>query len=492
MIWLVVAIVAVLSGWLCTRLARDLAIRFGLVDRPDGRRKIQVKPIPLAGGIGVLCSCIVTLVIMSLVSQDIRDDLVQRKEFVISLAVAAIIIGAIGVLDDKNNLRARYKLMGQILASFVMMFPGGLVIHSISFMSWSINLGLLEYPLTLFWFLASINALNLLDGLDGLLGTVGVIVFTTLAAMCTVTSHMATCWIAIAMVGSLLGFLRYNLPPASVYLGDCGSMLIGLGVASIAISSSLKGPTVAIVAPIALLILPVIDTSAAIIRRRLTGRGIAVPDRGHFHHVLLRAGFSNRRILMLVSFLGIIAGGGALFSTFMKNDLFSIAAAIAIVMILVLAGLFGNAEYRLMREQAITLFRKARSDGSHVETEVRLHGTGEWNIVWKDVTAAAEQLNLRTICLDVNAPAWHEDYHVRWDRIGKSDAPYLQWRAEIPLFGHGQSIGRLTVIGPRDESSISEKLSVLAQIVEAAEAHMASMTSDRMVRSSLEPKPAVA
>jgi UDP-GlcNAc:undecaprenyl-phosphate GlcNAc-1-phosphate transferase len=492
MIWLIVAIVAVACGWIGTRLARALAVRINLVDKPDGRRKMQVKPIPLAGGIGVFLGTTAALLIVGLAIPEIQAEFLANRSFLVSLFVAGSIIAVTGVLDDRFNLRARYKLAGQMLAAFVMILGGGLMIRSVSLVELRIDLGLLEIPFTLFWFLAAINALNLLDGMDGLLGTIGVIVFTTLATMAMAFGSPVAGWVAIAMAGALIGFLRYNLPPASVYLGDCGSMLIGLVVASIAVQSSLKGPAVAIVAPAVLLILPILDTTAAIIRRKLTGRGLAVPDRGHLHHVLMRNGFSNRRVLLLVTVLGGAAAGGAFVSMYMKNDLIAIGTAFAIVLILMLAGLFGNAEYRLVRERTLSIFKKVTGGRSHIETEVRLHGSIDWAIIWRDVTSAAEQLNVQTICLDVNCPAWHEDYHVRWDRVGPTPPPYTMWRAEIPLSGHGQVIGRLTCLGPKDQGlSFAEKLIVLSQIIESAEAKAADAvaSSGRMPQPTIDPTP---
>ena len=118
------------------------------------------------------------------------------------------------------------------------------------------------------------------------------------------------------------------------------------------------------------------------------------------------------------------------------------------------------------------MLKRAHRGQTGIETEVRLHGSAEWGDVWKDVTGAAERLNLQTICLDVNAPVWHEDYHVRWDRVGPAPAPFTLWRAEIPLYGHGQAMGRLTVTGPRDSVSIARKLLHLSELVESAEIRM--------------------
>ncbi|MFO0935905.1 MAG: MraY family glycosyltransferase [Gemmataceae bacterium] len=459
-----------------TRIARSVAIRVGLVDQPDGRRKVQTRSVPLAGGVGVLLGVITSIGLGVLFIPNMRDDFSsEQNRFVFSLLASSLVIALVGILDDRFSLRARYKLFGQMLAAMILIFPGGLLISNISMMGSPIELGLLSIPFTLFWFLAAINALNLLDGMDGLLGSVSVIIFIALGTMAfTLTGQgQPVGWISIAMAGALIGFLRFNLPPASVYLGDCGSMLIGLVAAAISIQASLKKQAVVLIAPTVIMTLPIIDTVAAIIRRKLTGRGIAVPDRGHLHHVLLRNGHSISRSLLFASTLTIIAASGALLSIYYQNDFVALGSFCAVALTLVLSGQFGNAEYRLVRERAVAVLKRAsKRQSKGVETEVRLHGTAEWGEVWKDVTGAAEMLNLQTICLDVNAPLWHEDYHVRWDRIGSAPPPFLLWRAEIPLYGHGQAMGRLTVTGPRDDVSVSQKLLILSELVESAEMRM--------------------
>ncbi len=464
-----VAGIAAVCGAVFTRFARDTAIRFGLVDQPDGRRKIQLRPVPLAGGVGVLAGAVFALGLSIVFFPDVAAALGSDVRRGLALFVAACLIALVGLADDARNLRARYKILGQLVASLILIFPGNLVIERIALFGFDIELGLMSVPFTLFWFLASINALNLLDGMDGLLGTVGLVVCGSLAGIAFMCMQPFAGLVAAALAGALFGFLKYNLPPASVYLGDCGSMLIGLAVAALAIQASIKGPAMALVAPTAILILPLLDTSAAIIRRKLPGRGLAVPDRGHMHHVLQRSGMTVRRVLLLVAVLGLVAAGGALVSVYMQNDLFALIACVAVALILVAGGLFGNAEVRLMRERAIAFLKSATGERHHVETEVRLHGCAHWGDVWKDITGRADMLNLQTVCLDVNAPVWHEDYHVRWDRVGSSTPAFRMWKAEIPLFGQGQTIGRLTVCGPRDEMPIAEKLALLSEIVEAAE-----------------------
>src|SRR5262249_13889999 len=149
-----------------------------------------------------------------------------------------------------------------------------------------------------------------------------------LGAMAALQGQWAAAAVAAILAGALLGFLFYNFPPASVFLGDCGSMLIGLAVGVLAIRSSLKAPaTVALAAPTALLILPIFDTTAAILRRKLTGRSLYTTDRGHLHHCLLRSGLSNRRALLAVAGLCLVTAVGALASLAWNNEALALLSA---------------------------------------------------------------------------------------------------------------------------------------------------------------------
>ncbi len=352
------------------------------------------------------------------------------------------------------------------------MYCGGFQVETVTLFGRHVPLGAFAAPAAVAWLVLAINAVNLLDGMDGFLGTVGVVACGALAAMAFAGGNEFVGWVSVAMAGALVGFLRFNLPPASVYLGDAGSHLVGLVVGACALMASLKGPTVAIIAPAVLLVLPVLDTTAAVVRRKLTGRGLAQADRGHLHHVLQRNGLTPRRILVLVACLGGIAGAGAMVSVTYSNDFIALAAGAAVVLILLAGGLFGNAEFRLVRERLYGLLRQARR-GEGADVEVRLQGVGDWRTVWGEITRTAEELNLTTVRLDVNAPAWHEGYHRRWDRGGKAVPEYEVWRVELPLFGGGQVLGRLTVVGVRDGQSITEKLAILTRLASAVEVRAA-------------------
>src|SRR5438067_6631934 len=464
-----------------TLLGRKLARRVGLVDAPDGRRKTQARAVPVVGGVAVLAAAVVALAVVALACPDVAAAIAGEARRTFFLLVAAVMITAVGVIDDRVSLRARYKLLGQFAAILVLVVPGGFVIQQLGLLGWVVKLGPLAVPVTAFWLLACVNALNLIDGMDGLLGIVGLIALLTLAVMAAMVGHLLAAAVALALAGAVLGFLRYNLPPASVYMGDAGAMLIGLVIGALAVSARLKGTaTVALGAPVALLVLPMLDTTAAVIRRKLTGRGLATTDRGHLHHVLQKHGLPVRRVLVLVAALGLTAAAGALASTALHNDVYALVAAGGVVVTLVATRLFGHAELALVGKRVVAAVRGLRApaaNGSGWELSIRLQGTADWDEVWADLTGCAGPLNLQAVCLDVNAPAMHENYHARWDRAGAGFPETHLWRVEIPLFGHGQVIGRLAIEGGRDDEPIAEKLMTVAKIIETAEVRASEVTA---------------
>lgn len=488
--WLL--ILGIGSGLLLTRLSRHVAARMGMVDAPDLLRKTHSRPTPVGGGIAVLAGAILTIAISALAVPAIASELQHHSRQTAALFVSSVLIAAVGLADDRVNMRARYKLLGQLVAVLVLILGGGLVIERVGFFGVIVELGPLAIPCTALWLLACVNSLNLIDGMDGLLGIVGVIALSSLAVIAAMTGHLFAATVALALAGAVIGFLWWNLPPASIYMGDAGSMLIGLVIGAVAIPASLKGPaTIALGAPLAILVLPIFDTTAAVVRRKLTGRGLAVADRGHLHHVLQRHGLTAGRVLVIVGVLGLVAAGGALASTALQNDVYSLIAGGGVVVALVAGKLFGNAELHLIRKRMSATVRAiwpgAAADRPW-EMAIRLQGTADWDVVWEDLTGVANRLNFQMVCLDVNAPALHENYHARWDRPGGLPESY-QWRLEIPLLSNGVPIGRLAVAALRDDNSLADTLMVLTKIIELAEVHAVnSATASRP--AGLEPETA--
>jgi UDP-GlcNAc:undecaprenyl-phosphate GlcNAc-1-phosphate transferase len=456
----------------CLALApvvRFLAPRVGLVDNPDGRRKVHGRPVPLGGGFAIFASAVVAVAAALAIPGPVGDTLAAKWPMILGLGLAAVLICAVGAADDYRRLRGRYKLLGQA-AAVAILIGFGVVVRDVHLFGLQIDLGLLSVPFTAFLLLGAINSLNLLDGMDGLLGSVGALISLAMAAMAVLAGHWAIAGLALALAGALVGFLRYNFPPASIFMGDCGSMLVGLVVGTLAIEGSLKAPaTIALSTPVVLLTLPIFDTTAAIIRRKLTGRSIYTTDRGHLHHCMLRRGLSTWRVLLLVVAFCVVTGAGALASEAFSNEWIAVVTGVAVVGILIVTRLFGHAEVMLVKERLRllggSLFAKRAAGGAR-EIEVRLQGSADWKELWNAVTAKAAALNLWQVRLDVNAPSLHEGYHARWDR-GQDDAeaPHL-WRAEIPLTAKGLPVGRLEIVGSPDREPVWRKIAAMTEAVE--------------------------
>jgi UDP-GlcNAc:undecaprenyl-phosphate/decaprenyl-phosphate GlcNAc-1-phosphate transferase len=458
------------ASLLLTPVVRYLATRWGLVDHPDGRRKMHRRPMPVAGGLAILGATLLAILTAWLFPTKMQEALSEQGGILLGLGLAALVICAVGVADDFGRLRARQKVLGQLVAIVIMMGSGVMVRH-IQLFGWSWDLGIFAGPFTILWLLGAMNSLNLIDGMDGLLTTVGTIICSAMALMAILGGQWATACIAMALVGALLGFLRYNFPPASIFLGDSGSMLIGLVVGVLAIQSSLKSPaTIALAAPVALLTVPFFDTLAAITRRKLTGRSIYTTDRGHLHHCLLGRGFSSRRALLCVSLCCLLTVAGVLVSLAFNNESFAIVSALAVVGMLIATRLFGYAEFLLVKNRLMSVagsFFQAGPEGLAKQSEVRLQGSANWEVLWNELTEWAGRLNLRTVCFDVNAPAMHEGYHARWQRPQEDGENPSLWRAELPLIVQGQTVGRLQIVGQRDLEPIWMKLASLTNVMEA-------------------------
>jgi UDP-GlcNAc:undecaprenyl-phosphate/decaprenyl-phosphate GlcNAc-1-phosphate transferase len=462
MAWVAVVLVAFVLGWLGTRLVRDAAPRLRLMDEPDGKRKLQARAVPVGGGLAILVATAAGAFLAGYLDPDVSAVFASNQERCVCLLLAAVLIAAVGLFDDAYELRARFKLLGQFAAIGLLIGPGGFLIEHISILGWEGGLGLLSYPVTALWFLAAINALNLLDGMDGLLGTVGVIVCGALAAMAEVTGQALAGAVALALAGALAGFLRYNLPPASIYMGDCGSMLVGLLVAAVAIESSLKSQAVALLTPSALLVLPFLDTTAAIVRRQLSGRGWAMADRGHLHHVLQQGGLTVRRSLLVVAALGIIAAAGALVGLRYRNDMISVITAAGVVLMLLTSGLFGRAEMLLIRQRAAAAVAAARGS-QHTVVEVRVPAPADWPTIWHAVVEAAPRLRLNSLLIET--ADGREPFRQRWSTAHPAESAEV-WKAELAMRDRGKPTGRLLVTGLWGAEPVAAQLAALSELVE--------------------------
>jgi UDP-GlcNAc:undecaprenyl-phosphate GlcNAc-1-phosphate transferase len=452
-----------------TPMARSLGARYGLVDLPDGQRKLHRKPIPVAGGPAVLLAGALAVAAAYLVFNGLREDLREHSQLLLGLLCSASVLCVCGMVDDSRGLRGRYKLLAQCVSVAILM-AFGVSVRFIRLFGWDIDLGPFATPFTGFLLLGAINSLNLIDGMDGLLSSVGAINCLALAAMAYLTGKWCEATVALALAGALLGFLCYNFPPASIFLGDSGSMVVGLVLGALAIQGSFKASaTVTLATPLVLLALPIFDTTAAIVRRMLTGRSIFTTDRGHVHHCLLQRGLSVRCSLLLLLFVCLVLSGGGYASVAFNNEFIAVATGLAVVGTLIATKLFGYAEAVLIKERLTDLGSALITSSEIRQVEVHLQGSAAWQELWNNLKERAVELKLVHLRLDVNAPAIHENYHARWDRRGEDvgESPTL-WRLQMPLAADGQSLGCLEIYGQRDHEPMWQRIAKLWELADTS------------------------
>jgi len=479
------SVCALLTAVLC-RVAPAL----GLVDRPDNHRKLHAMPVPLSGGLAIFAAMTVVLGPLLFFPNRLHNVLWESPSGLFSIPLAATVIVAVGLLDDWIGLRGRVKLLGQVAAAAVLVL-GGFVIHSVSLFGWQFELGLLAVPFTMFWLLGAVNAINLLDGIDGLATAIGLILMSAVAVLAWRGGHGQVEVVAVAFSGCLFGFFVFNFPPARIFLGDSGSMLIGLMVGTLAIQASLKGPgTVLLAAPLAIWTIPVFDCSMALLRRKLAGRGIYSTDRGHLHHRLLSRLGTSRRVLACVAAACAVVAGAGLISVFLNSDAIALVTSLAVVAVFVATGTFGRAELALLAGRMGRFGRSVleptrRGQRLPSQATCRLQGSRPWETLWEVLTEAGEKYAFQRIDLDVNYAAGQESYNAIW--VGSlAESGGKIWRVEIPLISGGQPVGRLAIHGLSNGDSSYRHIESLVELLAEVESHVDGLVLEGVPASANE------
>jgi len=341
-----VVVIAIAASLVLTPVAARMARRFGAVSCPDGQRRLHARPTPLWGGTAVFGAVLLGII----VAYGFALCEPGAHSLPAALALSASLLCLLGCCDDVRQLRARWKLLGQI-AAIVPVLLAGCYIERIGILGNNIELGPLGPLVTMGWLLLGINALNLLDGMDGLASMTGIAISLAVAVIAWSQGRFDVMLLALTVAGAAAGFLAHNLPPARVYLGDCGSTILGLSVALLAQEVSIVAPgTARLTVAAALLFVPILDTSLAIVRRSLSGRGLAVGDRGHVHHRLLDRGFSVWNVLAVLGSFCLITGVMAWTSAVWQQDLPTWLALAAVVVVAANRQLMGHEEWRLTKQ----------------------------------------------------------------------------------------------------------------------------------------------
>ena len=287
---IVMALLALLISLLLVPFVAKLAIKIGAVDKPN-ERKVHTKIMPRMGGLAIYLSFFAVLFL--------SHEMTMQH---IGLLTGGTVLVLVGIIDDKTDMPAKIKLLGQIFAACIVVAAGIRVEFMTNFILGGVfPLYIFSVPFTVLWIVAITNAVNLIDGLDGLAAGTSIIAAATMAISGYATGQTEMASMALILIGASLGFLKYNFHPAKIFMGDTGSMFLGYNLAVLAIMGFTKSFTVlSLVTPILVLAIPILDTLFAIIRRKMNNKPIFKPDKNHLHHCLLNYGFSHRNTVLII------------------------------------------------------------------------------------------------------------------------------------------------------------------------------------------------
>lgn len=277
---------------------KKIAFHVGALDIPN-ERKVHSKPMPRLGGLGIYAGFLLGYMIFG-----------EHTPTMNSILIGSFVLLVTGIIDDIKPLKASVKLVGQIMAALIVVLYGGLLLRDVSFFGIYMDFKLWAYPITIIFILGCINCMNLIDGLDGLAGGISSIFFLTIGIIAYFQGRIGlSVVLTFIMLGSTLGFLVHNFHPAKIFMGDSGSMFLGFMISVITLLGFKTIITSSIIIPLCILVVPILDTICAIIRRKLKGESIGTPDKSHFHHQLLRRNYSVSVTVLIIYLIT------ALFST---------------------------------------------------------------------------------------------------------------------------------------------------------------------------------
>jgi len=283
--------------------------RLGLLDLPDERRKLHAKPVPTAGGAVIFVSFGLALAVNQALFGPAWGVPLRLS---LGLILGLSLVAGLGLVDDWRKIGPWPKLGVQLLAGGVLYafgFGVGELTHPFGS---QISLGWLGLPATLIWVLLVTNAINLIDGVDGLAAGIVMVSLATLVAVSLRAGEVKVLYFAGLLGGALAGFYGYNFPPARIFLGDCGSLLLGFGLAAISLIENRKGTTtLSLLVPLVAMGVPILDTGLAFLRRSRNGISPLKPDRDHLHHRLLRLGLTPRQVVLLFVYATLYLGFSA-------------------------------------------------------------------------------------------------------------------------------------------------------------------------------------
>jgi UDP-GlcNAc:undecaprenyl-phosphate GlcNAc-1-phosphate transferase len=436
--YLLIFALAFMGCVLATPLVTRVAGWLGAIDRPDQFRRIHKGATPRLGGLGLGFGLV--LAIGLILAGGYLQGWVDYPRWLASLlpiGLAAGIVLAIGVVDDAREIGPRIKLIGQASAVGVL-YLGGVRIDSITILEQTLDLTSPGFDLTVaghpvrlalpammvttLWFLACMNIWNLIDGMDGLASGVGLLVSGTLALVAIWLENPSVAILAAALAGGLAGFLLYNWHPACIFLGDSGSLMIGLLIGIMGVQGSMKeGATISILFPILAMGLPITDTAMAIFRRWVRNLPLSSADRRHIHHLLIGLGLNPRQAAAMLYCFSAGLCGVVMLGVVYKNEILALAMGISGCLAFLLILTSRRDELSTLRSDLQARLARGKQErfAAKVTWEAiqRVELCGTTDAIWSILRSAAGKLG----CEHIKLTCSREGVTV-FDREGATDS----------------------------------------------------------------------
>ncbi len=320
-----IVVIAFLVSAALVPAVKKIAFHVNAYDEPNAR-KVHQKAMPALGGLAIFGSFMIGYMLFA-----------YKNDQMLSILMGGFIMILTGMIDDIKPIRARYKLVGQTIAASIVVLYGNVVLQELTAFGFVINFGIFAQPITIIFILGLTNAINLIDGLDGLAAGISSIYFLTISIIAFILNQTTglDVILSLIMLGATLGFLLYNFSPATIFVGDTGSLFLGFMISVIALLGFKSVTLTSLIIPVVILAIPILDTLMAIIRRLLKGNNIAVGDREHLHHQLLKMKYSIRKTVLIIYGINILFSAVSIFYVLGDNRIAICIYAFLMILLLI-------------------------------------------------------------------------------------------------------------------------------------------------------------
>lgn len=306
-------VIALVLALVLTPLVKKFAFAVGAIDKPN-HRKVHTRIMPRLGGLAIYVAFAAgLLILLPFVPDGLFDN--SDLNLVRAMLAGGTLIVLIGALDDRFELSAKIKLVGQLAAASIVVFGFDVKINFVNIPfgeSMQFIAEWISIPLTIFWIVGVTNAINLIDGLDGLASGVSGIAIGTILVMASLMGFEPIILMSALLLGGIIGFLFFNFHPAKIFMGDSGSLFLGFSLAMMSMLAFKQVTIVSFVTPLLIIGVPLSDTFFAIVRRLINKKPIFAPDKGHLHHCLRELGFSHRKTVLIIYAIAAFFGACAI------------------------------------------------------------------------------------------------------------------------------------------------------------------------------------